>query len=152
MEARRQELLSEEGGYWSRRMAAEQAAAEQLAAAQQALIEVCPCTRSRATSHRCSSCGLQLPVRVQPYKMMLECPAGRMRRSAVSGQTALLYFAASHLSVPICRVPTWRTLQRARQIAVGRPSVPGRRQTGSPGGEAAPRLALSSPLDGKLLT
>ena len=50
MEARRQELLSEEGGYWSRRMAAEQAAAEQLAAAQQALIEVCPCTHSRATS------------------------------------------------------------------------------------------------------
>jgi hypothetical protein len=50
MEARRQELLSEEGGYWSRRMAAEQAAAEQLAAAQQALIEVRGCLCSRAAS------------------------------------------------------------------------------------------------------
>jgi hypothetical protein len=59
MEARRVELLSEEGGYWSRRMAAEQAAAEQLAAAQQALIEVsclmsngARCPHSRAASCR----------------------------------------------------------------------------------------------------
>lgn len=40
MEARRRELLNEEGGYWSRRMAAEAAAAAQLAATQLALAEV----------------------------------------------------------------------------------------------------------------
>ena len=58
----------------------------------------------------------------------------------------------SHHPVCVCRVPTWRTLRRARQIALERPSVPGRRQTGSPGGEAAPPQALSSPLDGALHT
>ena len=73
MEARRQELLNEEGGYWSRRMAAEQAAAEQLAAAQQALIEVCLCPCSRATSAGCRSiiAGLQLLVMAQLDEMLL---------------------------------------------------------------------------------
>lgn len=41
MEARRSELLKEEGGYWSKRMASEAEAAAQLAAAQAALAQVC---------------------------------------------------------------------------------------------------------------